>query len=162
MELMELFVLVKFPESQRFMENGDCYPSEDSSYFVPIGIYEAYHRIEQKEESKVIEIKGTQIEKLDDNLSMAGFKTGLWKGIRIYINGYGKDIKAWIEFDYPFSTDFSNPYDGCSLRVFSNTSQHKNWLIARAKKVKFKIMNDMKEAGIITEVCSRWKDVNLV
>ena len=43
----------------------------------------------------------TQIDQLTNFLNDNGFKARPWREFRVYLNGYGKDIKAYIELDEP-------------------------------------------------------------
>ena len=42
--IMQEYYLIKFPTSQHFMDNPECYQciDDDSAYFVPVEIYEEY------------------------------------------------------------------------------------------------------------------------
>lgn len=101
-----------------------------------------------------------QIEALAAVLKEKGFSCSIWQNSRIYLNGYGKDISAFITFDDPTEEDFQNPYSGCCLKVFTKTEAPKSWRVNRCKQVKHKIMLGM---GYIvgSEPCERWEDVIL-
>jgi hypothetical protein len=107
-----------------------------------------------------------QIDGLLKLLTEAGFTANIWRGSRIYLNGYGRDIKAWIEIDdpdAPFEEDA--PYAGCNLKVFSDCEQSRKWLINRAKQVKHEIMWELHNTKITSyvmgEPCKNWEDVGL-
>lgn len=110
---------------------------------------------------KKSEKKMSQIKKLAAEMLKANFKINIWKSERIYINGYGKDINTWINFDEPLAVEYNTSYDGCSLKVFSNASQDSKWKINRAKQVKFSIMEKLVEIKVVESVCEKWQDVIL-
>ena len=37
---MQKYYLIEWPESQEFMDNPECIPSEEMSFFVPCELYE--------------------------------------------------------------------------------------------------------------------------
>ena len=103
----------------------------------------------------------TQIDALTDILCRHGVKARAWKARRIYINGHGRDISAYIELDEPERdvADLDNwggpgvppdtgCFEGCALRVFSNAQQGQSWLINRAKQVKHDLMGQIATAMI--------------
>ena len=113
-----------------------------------------------------------QITQLAKVLSDYGIRANVWKNARVYINGYGRDIIAWIGFDDPTQgLDDGQPlYDGCRLRVFSHAAQPRNWLINRAKQVKHEIMTrfddvndseDLRLFGQKIHVCKTWEEIIL-
>ena len=110
-------------------------------------------------------ITAPQIQVLHAAMVDAGFDAKIWKESRIYINGEGRDIKAYITFDEPMSAlgDEETPlFFGCSLKVFSDCAQDRVWLVNRAKQVKHGLMGRLHDAGIVTTTpCERWQDVIL-
>ncbi len=109
----------------------------------------------------------TQIDALTAKLNEAGIKAGAWRNQRIYLNGHGKDIKAFITLDMPESdaaecTGEMGLFSGCALKVFSEANQDAKWLANRAKQVKHRIMESLVECEIIPgPVCENWQDVIL-
>jgi hypothetical protein len=109
----------------------------------------------------------TQIVALTARLNEAGFKACIWKGSRIYLNGYGRDMKCYITFDDPDAdaatlTGAMGLFDGAALKVYSDTEQSRAWLVNRAKQVKHVIMLRLAEAGVVTgPVCETWREVIL-
>lgn len=103
----------------------------------------------------------TQIEALTEKLAAAGLKARAWQGRRIYINGLGRDISAFVALNQPDAPAGDNLFDGCALKVFSDASQPGAWRANRAKQIKHELMQQMNSAGIVGEVCSDWKDVIL-
>ena len=80
---------------------------------------------------------------------------------RIYFDGYGKDIKAFLQFDDDnYLIDESGHICASKLCVFSSCAQSRSWLINRCKQVKFQIMQHI---STIThcEICSDWQEVIL-
>ncbi|MBN2591619.1 MAG: hypothetical protein JXA96_17265 [Sedimentisphaerales bacterium] len=99
-------------------------------------------------------------EKIIVKLTEAGFDACWWGrgeiAERIYLNGYRKDVKCWIEFDDP------SDLDGAALRVYvEECGQHRNWYITQAQKARgyfvnaFQIVTGHKQAeenpNVITE-----------
>ena len=105
-------------------------------------------------------MKQMQFVELTAKLNTSGLKANIWKGFRVYLNGYGRDIKAYFEFDDSDSRDWVDVMDGVALKVYSNANQSNRWKIERAKEVKYQIMNQLKRAGIVEEVC-KWGEVVL-
>ena len=102
----------------------------------------------------------THIEALKGELIEAGFKAAIWQGRRVYLNGYGRDVKAWIEPEVPDAPAPNDIYAGCSLKVFSNCDQSHKWLVNRAKQMKHLIMQQLADSGIVKdEICQSWQDV---
>ena len=101
----------------------------------------------------------TNIISLEDKLNDSGFNAKIWKGFRIYLNGFGRDIKAYFEFDEPESQDYESLLDGTALKVYTNANQSYKWKINRSRKVKFQIMNQLKQFGIISEICEDVSEV---
>tara|TARA_Y100001938_G_C7840717_1_gene305978 strand:- start:122 stop:442 length:321 start_codon:yes stop_codon:yes gene_type:complete len=104
-------------------------------------------------------MKQMQIVELTAKLNSAGFKANIWKGFRTYLNGYGRDIKAYFDFDDCDSRDWENLLDGVVLKVFSNANQSTAWKVNRSKDVKFQIMNELKRAGFVADVCESAEEV---
>jgi hypothetical protein len=103
----------------------------------------------------------TQIEALAAAMTAAGFKAKAWKGQRIYINGLGRDINAFVALDTPDEPASDNLFSGCALKVFSDAAQPGAWRINRSKQVKHDLMQQMQRAGIASGVCEDWRDVIL-
>lgn len=110
----------------------------------------------------------TQIEALSAAMNAAGLTTKAWKGTRIYVNGYGRDISAYITIDEPESEAVEGRlFDGCALRVYSNCdSQSGAWRANRAKQVKHDIMTTLYADGqgvtaYLGLVCATWQEVIL-
>jgi hypothetical protein len=110
----------------------------------------------------------TQIEALAAALTEAGFKANIFKGQRIYLNGYGRDISAYITLDYPDDEVAQGRlFDGCALKVFSNCdSQTGKWRTNRAKQIKHAIMERLYSEGdgitaYLGAPCENWEDVIL-
>jgi hypothetical protein len=117
----------------------------------------------------------TRINALTEFLADKGMKASAWKNRRVYLNGYGRDIKACIVLDDPLDTynpddETDSLYSGCSLKVYSNCEQGRKWLINRAKQVKHNIMCEMATIGEAddnlfgssgTKVCDDWRDIIL-
>ena len=105
----------------------------------------------------------TQIEALESALKAAGLNAKAWKGCRIYFNGYGKDIKAFIELDQPESTDFEYAYQGCALKVYTNAENVSGkWAINRVKPIKHELMKAIYAAGVCGDMeapCENVDDV---
>ena len=108
-----------------------------------------------------------QIDALCDAMKTAGMKAAKWDNRRIYINGYGRDIKAYVQFDEPWTDadECTGPmglWAGCALKVYSDSDQSRQWLINRAKQVKHEIMLALADAEIILgDVCITWQEVGL-
>jgi hypothetical protein len=95
---------------------------------------------------------------LSEILSACGFNARLYKGGRIYISGYGKDIKACLVAG-PISGPL--PADGYALSVSSSwRAAQYNGL--RCKGVKHAILEDLYAARLISMAPpARWQDVSL-
>ena len=93
-----------------------------------------------------------QIDELEKFLNDNGFSAKQWKLGRIYLNGYGKDIKAFIEMDDPDTEDFETVYDGCQIKVYSNANQHYNWIKNRQKQIKHSIALKLDDSGLLKQV----------
>lgn len=107
----------------------------------------------------------TQLEALTAALNAAGLDAKSWKGQRIYLNGLGRDISAYITLDEPASeAEPGSLFSGCALKVFSNAEQDRQWLINRAKQVKHGLMERIHGAGITASPgapCATWQEVIL-
>lgn len=112
----------------------------------------------------------TQITSLTAALKKSGFNAREWKNERIYLNGLGRDITAFVTLDEPLSApDADNLFEGCGLKVFSNCdNQPMAWKINRAKQVKHEIMKSLDFSGITAlsclkhgPVCETWQEVIL-
>ena len=92
-------------------------------------------------------------------LRVCGFDARSWRGQRIYIRGYGRDIKAWLSGE-PDTTGIL-PADAWRLAVTSSwRAALQNGL--RCKGVKHAILSDLHVAGLISvEPPARWQDVVL-
>jgi len=106
----------------------------------------------------------TKIVALYAALEAAEFRASIWRDRRIYINGFGRDIKAYIELDNPADeADTTRLFDGAALRVYSNCdSQPAIWRMNRAKQVKHELMERLHASGITAYLgppCARWQDV---
>lgn len=106
----------------------------------------------------------TQIEALTAALVSAGLTAKAWKGQRIYINGLGRDMSAYIALDEPDAEAADGRlFDGCALKVYSS-QEVRSSAIARAKQVKHGLMETLSNAGITAYLgtpCERWQDVIL-
>jgi hypothetical protein len=131
------------------------------------GIAPPYNRLHTPLPGFKEDIMTTQIVALAARLNEAGFKACIWKASRIYLNGYGRDMKCCIMFDDPDAdaATLTGPmglFDGAALKVYSNADQSHAWLVNRAKQVKHVIMLQLEEAGVITgPVCETWQEVIL-
>ncbi len=95
---------------------------------------------------------------LSEILSVCGFNARLYRGGRIYISGYGRDIKAYL---HQKGGDGPLPADGYALDVSSSwRAAQYNGL--RCKGVKHAILEDLYAARLIsTPPPRRWQDVTL-
>ena len=100
----------------------------------------------------------TQIEKLETELRNAGFNAKAWQERRIYLNGHGRDINAFFEFDTP-QQSCGDVMDGVALKVFSNANQSKAWKQNRVKQIKHQIMQRVQDAGLVDSVCETSEQV---
>lgn len=118
----------------------------------------------------------THIEQLTEALKAEGIDAAAWiknGRSRIYLNGHGRDIKAWIEMDDPEgdgSEYVDELYSGCNLKVYSNANQDQKWLTNRSKQIKHSIMLRLHEAAtdgelksplLASPICDDWRDVIL-
>lgn len=94
----------------------------------------------------------TQIQAMFEALISAGFKAKIWKENRIYLNGFGRDITAYIIFDEPDSKEWNTPsglFAGCALKVFTDAGTGK-WALHRRQDVMHEIGTKLFKAGITT------------
>ena len=90
-----------------------------------------------------------QIDAFFNQLSAHGIKGKIWKRSRIYLQGFGKDITAYIAFDEPeadYSQD-SNLFSGCALKVYTDAGDGK-WAFNRRQDVMQEIGAQLHKAGI--------------
>ena len=109
-------------------------------------------------------------------LTASGLSTPVkaWKD-RIYFNGFGRDIAAYLEIDKDLEA-YANPQAladselnistigqavGLSLKVYSSCQQTRRWKLNRCKQVKHAIMLDLQKAGYCQEAPASWQDVIL-
>lgn len=87
-----------------------------------------------------------------------GFHVRVWRAARIYIEGYGRDISAYLE---PPIEPGAAPLDHCPLIVRSNwRAPNHNGL--RCKGVKHAMLTDLYRAELISEPPpAHWRDVPL-
>lgn len=87
-----------------------------------------------------------------------GFHVRAWREARIYIDGYGRDISAYLE---PPSEPGAAPLDNCPLIVRSNwRAPNHNGL--RCKGVKHQMLTDLFKAELIlTPPPDDWRHVLL-
>ena len=98
------------------------------------------------------------VDDLTRALTYCGFHVRPWKGERVYLAGYGRDIKAYLT---PDATKGVLPADGWHLTVTSSWRMPRyNGL--RCKGVKHAILTDLFVAGLISAPPPpRWQDVDL-
>ena len=107
-----------------------------------------------------------QIEALSDLLKEECVfeKFSIWQGRRIYINDFGRDITAYIEFDDPNNEDFEHLMAGTKLQVYTKAEQAGKWAINRRKQVKHEIMTALKSGGALPtdwQICATWQEIIL-
>jgi hypothetical protein len=98
---------------------------------------------------------GTDVtaEKLFQRMKLSGFRVSLWRERRIYVQGHGRDIRAYIE---PVP-DMPNA-DGARIVVESTWRSPQNAL--RCKSIKHAILSDLFEAELLTTPPPEsWRDV---
>ena len=105
----------------------------------------------------------TQKQALTEALNDRGVKADLWEKhgfTRIYLGGFGKDIKAYIELDEPESAVTDDLWCGARLSVRSRAAAPDNWLLNREKQIRHAIMIRLSESQIVDcKVCDDWRDV---
>jgi hypothetical protein len=85
-----------------------------------------------------------------------GFRAKAYHGSRVYLDGYGRDVKAWLE---PGASG-ELPADGAFLHVRSSWRSHLNGL--RCKGVKHAILTDLYAAGFLSSPPPEdWRRVRL-
>ena len=110
-----------------------------------------------------------QIDALEQTLNDNYIRAATWEKngkARIYLNGYGRDIKAYIELDDP-NRDVApgEPlFASCILRVITDIeNQPVQWILNRRKQIAHGIAQEMFAAGIFRGVseepiCENWRD----
>lgn len=95
---------------------------------------------------------------ITDLMRRCGFYVRAWRGARLYIDGYGRDISAYLE---PPIEPGAAPLDNCALIVRSNwRAPNHNGL--RCKGVKHAMLTDLYRAELISEPPpAHWRDVQL-
>ena len=126
--------------------------------------------------SDLIDERKRLANELADLLCQAGFKARIWMGDyqgRVYLNDYGKDIKAYFQIDPELEsycntrttkvTDLATASEqlGLALKVYSNAQQSHKWIVNRCKQIKHAIMTRLVEVGFCTDVCENWQQVIL-
>lgn len=93
-----------------------------------------------------------------DLMHRCGFHVRAWRGARLYIDGYGRDISAYLE---PPIEPGAAPLDHCPLIVRSNwRAPNHNGL--RCKGVKHAMLTDLYRAELISDPPpAHWRDVPL-
>lgn len=84
---------------------------------------------------------------IHDTLAHFGVTVTLWRGKRVYLSGYGRDINAWIEPRDRLPTD-ARPADGALIQVTSTWKSTRNAL--HCKGIKHMILHDLYNAGLLT------------
>ena len=91
-------------------------------------------------------------------MSACGFNVRLYRDRRLYISGYGRDIKAYLE---PCDHNGPLPADGYALHVAS-TWRAPQFNGLRCKGVKHAILEDLFAARLIsTAPPTKWQEVEL-
>ena len=104
-------------------------------------------------------------------LAEKGFDVKPWQD-RIYFNGLGRDIKAFLQIDSDISQQDIADVElsistisraaGLSLKVFSDCQQQsRKWRINRCKEIKHALLLGLQKAGYCTDVPADWRDVIL-
>lgn len=93
-----------------------------------------------------------------DLMRRCGFQVRAWRGTRLYIDGYGRDISAYLA---PPIEPGAAPLDHCPLIVRSNwRAPNHNGL--RCKGVKHAMLSDLYRAELISvPPPAHWRDVPL-
>lgn len=91
-------------------------------------------------------------------MTSCGFSVRVWRGQRVYLDGYGRDINAYLA---PLDLDSAFPADKAKLVVRSSWQAHRyNGL--RCKGVKHAIWKDLFQACLVSAPPpERWQDVPL-
>jgi len=102
----------------------------------------------------------TQIKILEARLQEEGFDAKIWKD-RIYLNEYGKDIKAYITFDAPFEECEEDIMAGTKVNVYTNAvNVDSKWIINRRKQVLHTIAEELYATDIINvEPPKDWRNM---
>jgi len=105
-----------------------------------------------------IETSRCPLDALSQILSACGFNARLWKGSRIYLSGYGKDIKAYLQEG---ALRGPLPADGYELTI-SSTWRMPQYNGLRCKGVKHAMLEDLFAARLISAPPpARWQDVDI-
>lgn len=89
-------------------------------------------------------------------MTRCGFTVRPWRS-RLYLDGYGRDISAYVEMALEPG---AAPLDGAMLTVVSNWRSRHNGL--RCKGVKHAILSDLYRAELVSEAPpAHWRDVPL-
>lgn len=100
----------------------------------------------------------TRVLALAEALTYCGFQLRVWRDQRVYLQGYGRDITAYLE---PRACDGQRLADGARLDVRSNWQAAKHNGL-RCKGVKHSILKDLWAARLISEPPpEKWQDVML-
>lgn len=89
----------------------------------------------------------TQIQAMLAKLKEAGIGAKIWKDERIYLQGFGRDISAYITFDEPEAIEWSKLFSGCALKVYTDAGGGK-WAHNRRQDVMQEIGAALHRAGI--------------
>ncbi|MFZ4602984.1 MAG: hypothetical protein ACOYM8_11050 [Caulobacterales bacterium] len=91
-------------------------------------------------------------------MTACGFSVRVWRDARVYLNGYGRDVRAYLE---PRTLDPQAPAADAKL-VVSSTWQAPRYNGLRCKGVKHAILKDLWTAQLISAPPpERWQDVTL-
>ena len=105
------------------------------------------------------------IQALAETLNQKGFLVHLWQDRRIYLNGLGKDIKAFFDYPEGGAKDPADPdaiLGGANLRVFCESVILSNQAKQdRAKQAKFAIMQQMDQVGLAPCGAATWEEIIL-
>lgn len=108
--------------------------------------------------SRLSKPAGGVVDELARILIACGFDARAWRGQRIYLGGYGRDITAYLE---PRDLSAEFPADGARLDVRSSW-QAARYNGLRCKGVKHEILKDLWRARLISSPPpERWQDVSL-
>jgi hypothetical protein len=87
-------------------------------------------------------------------LTAAGFKVRLWRDRRVYIQGYGRDIRAYIEPGASTTLD--------DARIDITTSWRSHHATMHCKGVKHALLSDLFDAGLLdTPPPDHWRLVRI-
>lgn len=108
--------------------------------------------------SRQSKASSSAVDELARILIACGFDARVWRGQRVYLGGYGRDISAYLE---PRGLSAEFPADGARLDVRSSW-QAARYNGLRCKGVKHEILKDLWRARLIsTPPPERWQDVSL-